>query len=61
VCDFLSPVSQKSTEQANAAADSANEAAQAAVDGVENAAVASGFVSAVSEVTWGHLRSHGVT
>ncbi|TNN34209.1 hypothetical protein EYF80_055627 [Liparis tanakae] len=37
----------KSTEQANAAADSAvagaNEAAQAAVDGVENAAVASGF------------------
>lgn len=48
------PVAQKTTEQANVAADTAvsgaNEVAQAAVDEVQNAAVASGFVSMVSDV-----------
>lgn len=47
-------MAQKTTEQANIVADSAvsgaNEVAQAAVEGVENAAVASGFVSTVSFV-----------
>lgn len=49
------PVSQKTNEQANIIADTAvsgaNEVAQATVEGVENAAVASGFVSTVSDVT----------
>lgn len=48
------PVAQKSNEQANIVADTAvagaNEVAQATVEGVENAAVASGFVSTVSDV-----------
>lgn len=47
-------MAQKTTEQANIVADSAvsgaNEVAQAAVEGVENAALASGFVSTVSIV-----------
>lgn len=47
-------MAHKTTEQANIVADSAvsgaNEVAQAAVEGVENAAVVSGFVSAVSDV-----------
>lgn len=45
-------VAQKSNEQANIVADSAvsgaNEVAQATVEGVENAALASGFVTKVS-------------
>lgn len=55
--DFLFPVSvaQKTTEQANVVADTAvseaNEVAQAAVQGVENAAAATGFVSTVSDVS----------
>lgn len=58
--DFLFPVScrpvaQKTSEQANMVADTAvagaNEVAQAAVDGVGDAAVASGLVSVVSDVT----------
>lgn len=48
-------VAQKSTEQVNVAAETAvagaNEVAEATVEGVENAAVASGFVSMVREVT----------
>lgn len=36
---------------ADTAVAGANEVAQAAVEGVESAAVASGFVSAVSDVT----------
>ncbi|KAJ3610245.1 hypothetical protein NHX12_022339 [Muraenolepis orangiensis] len=44
------PVANKTTEQANIVADSAvtgaNEVAQATVDGVENAALASGLVKA---------------
>lgn len=48
------PVAQKTTEQANIIANTAvagaNEVAQAAVDEVGNAAVASGLVSAVSDV-----------
>lgn len=59
-------MAQKTTEQANVVADSAvsgaNEVAQAAVEGVETAAVASGFVSAVSDVIMSHdsnkLRLH---
>ncbi len=55
------PVAQKTNEQANIVADSAvtgaNEVAQATVEGVENAAVASGFVSAVSDVM-SHDPSH---
>lgn len=51
-------MAQKTTEQANIVADTAvsgaNEVAQAAVEGVENAAVASGFVSAVSDVIMSH-------
>lgn len=53
-------VSQKTTEQANVAADTAvagaNEVAQAAVTEVEDAAVASGLVSKVSDVTSHDLR-----
>lgn len=49
------PVAQKTNEQANTVADTAvagaNEVAQATVEGVENAAMASGFVSVVSDVT----------
>lgn len=49
------PVSHKTTEQANIMADTAvagaNEVAQSAVEGVENAAVASGLVSLVSDET----------
>lgn len=49
------PVAQKTNEQANIVADTAvtgaNEVAQATVEGVENAAVASGFVSTVRDVT----------
>lgn len=49
------PVAQKTNEQANVAADTAvagaNEVAQVAVEGVESAAVASGLVKAVSDVT----------
>uniref|UniRef100_A0A3Q1FJD6 Gamma-synuclein n=2 Tax=Acanthochromis polyacanthus TaxID=80966 RepID=A0A3Q1FJD6_9TELE len=45
----VNTVAQKSNEQANIVADTAvtgaNEVAQAAVEGVENAAVASGFIS----------------
>lgn len=48
------PVAQKTNEQANIVSDTAvtgaNEVAQAAVDGVENAAVASGLVNTVSDV-----------
>lgn len=47
------PVAHKTTEQANIIADTAvtgaNEVAQSAVEGVENAAVASGLVSMVSD------------
>ncbi|XP_034721888.1 synuclein-like, partial [Etheostoma cragini] len=47
--NFLFPVAHKSTEQANVVADTAvagaNEVAQSAVEGVENAALASGFVT----------------
>ena len=50
----LHPVAQRTSEQANIVAEStvtgANDAAQSAVDGVENAALASGLVSAVSDV-----------
>lgn len=46
-------VAQKTTEQANIIADTAvtgaNEVAQSAVEGVENAAMASGLVKSVSE------------
>lgn len=49
------PVAHKTTEQANIIADTtvagANEVAQSAVEGVENAAVASGLVSLVSDET----------
>lgn len=51
-------MAQKTTEQANIVADSAvsgaNEVAQAAVEGVENAAVASGFVTTVSDLIVSH-------
>lgn len=46
-------VAQKTTEQANIIADTAvagaNEVAQSAVEGVENAALASGLVKSVSD------------
>lgn len=49
------PVAHKTTEQANIIADTtvagANEVAQSAMEGVENAAVASGLVSLVSAET----------
>lgn len=55
------PVAHKTTEQANIIADTAvsgaNEVAQSAVEGVENAAVASGLVSMVSEETAIYLKS----
>lgn len=55
------PVAQKTNEQANIVADTAvtgaNEVAQATVEGVESAAVASGFVSTVSDVM-SHDPSH---
>lgn len=48
-------MAQKTTEQANVVADTAvsgaNEVAQATVQGVENAAAATGFVSTVSDVS----------
>lgn len=57
----MPPVAQKSTEQANVVADTAvagaNEVAQATVEGVENAALASGLVKKVSDVTAGSLTS----
>lgn len=47
-------MAQKTTEQANIVADTAvtgaNEVAQATVEGVESAALASGFVKTVSDV-----------
>lgn len=55
------PVAHKTTEQANIIADTAvsgaNEVAQSAVEGVENAAVASGLVSLVSDETAIYLKS----
>lgn len=55
------PVAHKTTEQANIIADTAvsgaNEVAQSAVEGVENAAVASGLVSLVSDGTAIYLKS----
>lgn len=54
------PVAHKTTEQANIIADTAvvgaNEVAQSAVEGVENAAVASGLVSMVSDETAVYLK-----
>nr|XP_033468716.1 synuclein-like isoform X2 [Epinephelus lanceolatus] len=48
----VNTVAQKSTEQANVVADTAvtgaNEVAQATVEGVENAALATGFVTKAS-------------
>lgn len=53
LCVSFVPVAHKTTEQANIVADTAvsgaNEVAQSAVEGVENAAVASGLVSLVSD------------
>lgn len=55
------PVSHKTSEQANIIADTAvtgaNEVAQSAVQGVENAAVASGLVSLVRDETAIYFKS----
>lgn len=55
------PVAHKTTEQANIMADTAvvgaNEVAQSAVEGVENAALASGLVSLVSDAAAVFLKS----
>lgn len=55
-------MAQKTTEQANIVADTAvtgaNEVAQATVEGMENAALASGYVTKVSDVTWPQNTEH---